>query len=103
MLRMPEGESNSLRTIHIVQGRGRDCNLRQRQSRLDEVTATGPSCGKSIHVPHLRALRGCSLVSSKLLKSRKSAACPETPSVTLLFQLNASRINFPCSGFTESM
>ena len=46
-------------------------------------TATGPSCGKSIHVPHLRALRGCSLVSSKLLKSRKSAACPETPSVTL--------------------
>ena len=27
-------------------------------------TATGPSCGKSIQVPHLRALRGCSLVSS---------------------------------------
>ena len=46
-------------------------------------TATGPSCGKSIHVPHLRALRGCSLVSSKLLKSRKSAVCPETPSITL--------------------
>ena len=45
-------------------------------------TATGPSCGKSIHVPHLCAFRGCSLVSSKLLKSRKSAACPETPSVT---------------------
>ena len=52
-------------------------------------TATGPSCGKSIHVPHLRALRGCSLFSSKLLKSRKSAACPEPPrpetsSVTLV-------------------
>ena len=46
-------------------------------------TATGPSCGKSIHVPHLCAFRGSSLVSSKLLKSRKSAACPETPSVTL--------------------
>ena len=44
-------------------------------------TATGPSCGKSIHVPHLRALRGCSLVSNKLLKSRKSVACPEIPSV----------------------
>ena len=42
-------------------------------------TATGPSCGKSIHVPHLRALRGCSLVSSKLLKSRKSAACQLPP------------------------
>ena len=42
-------------------------------------TATGPSCGKSMHVPHLRALCGCSLVSSKLLKSRKSAVCPETP------------------------
>ena len=26
--------------------------------------ATGPSCGKSIHMPHLHALRGCSLVSS---------------------------------------
>ena len=47
-------------------------------------TATVPSYGKSIHVPHLRALRGRSLVSSKLLKSRKSAVCPETPSVTLL-------------------
>ena len=46
-------------------------------------TATGPSCGKSIHVPHLRALRGCSLVS-KLLKSRKSAVCPETPPVRKL-------------------
>ena len=44
-------------------------------------TATGPSCGKSIHVPHLRALRGCSLVSSNLLKSRKLAACLETPHV----------------------
>ena len=27
-------------------------------------TATGPSCGKSIQVPHLRTLCGCSLVSS---------------------------------------
>ena len=26
--------------------------------------ATGPSCGKSIQVPHLRAFCGCSLVSS---------------------------------------
>ena len=53
-------------------------------------TATGPSCGKSIHIPHLCALRGCSLVSSKLLQSRKLAVCPEippcpeTPSVTLV-------------------
>ena len=37
------------------------------------------SCGKSIHVPHLRALRGCSLVSSKLLKSRKSVGVWKPP------------------------
>ena len=34
-------------------------------------TATGPSCVKSIHVPHLRALLGCSLVSSKLIAEKK--------------------------------
>ena len=28
--------------------------------------ATGPSYGKFIHMPHLRALRGCSLLSSKV-------------------------------------
>ena len=39
--------------------------------------ATGPSYGKSIHMPHLRALRGCSLVGSTAAESRKSAACPE--------------------------
>ena len=64
-------------------------------------TATGPSCGKSIHIPHLRALRGCSLVSSKLLKSRKSAACLETPSITLLGVLGSllyiTLLSFPMS------
>ena len=27
-------------------------------------TATGRSCGRSTHMPHFRALRGCSLVSN---------------------------------------
>ena len=45
-------------------------------------TATGPSCGKSIHAPHLRALRGCVLLVLLLVSliATKSVVCPETPS-----------------------
>jgi len=64
-----------------VSGRGRVSGHTADFLLFSKRTATGPSCGKFIHVPHLRVLRGCSLVSSKLLKSRKSAACPETPPV----------------------
>ena len=53
--------------------------------------ATGPSYGKFIHMPHLRALRAVVLLVVLLLKSRKSAACPETPSVTLSILIKAHR------------
>ena len=33
--------------------------------------ATGPSYGKFIHMPHLRALRGCSLLSSTAAEKQK--------------------------------
>ena len=37
----------------------------------DEARATGPSYGKFIHMPHLRVLRGCSLVSSTAAEKQK--------------------------------
>ena len=61
-------------------------------------TATGPSCGKSIHVPHLRALRGCSLVSSKLLKSQKVGGVSRNPLRYLTYHLyvaNKSNCHIP--------
>ena len=41
--------------------------------------ATGPSYGKFIHMPHLRALRGCSLVSSTAAEKQKAGGVSWNP------------------------
>ena len=41
--------------------------------------ATGPSYGKSIHMPHLRALCGCSLVSSTAAEKQKVGGVSGNP------------------------
>ena len=44
--------------------------------------ATGPSYGKFIHMPHLRALRDCSLVSTAAVE-QKVGGVSETTSITV--------------------
>ena len=41
--------------------------------------ATGPSYGKSIHMPHLRVLCGCSLVSSTAAEKQKVGGVSRNP------------------------
>ena len=41
--------------------------------------ATGPSYGKFIHMAHLRALRGCSLVSSAAAEKQKVSGVSGNP------------------------
>ena len=41
--------------------------------------ATGPSYGKFIHMPHLPALRGCSLVSSTAAEKKKVGGVSGNP------------------------
>ena len=41
--------------------------------------ATGPSYGKFIHMPHLRALRDCSLVSSTAAEKQKVGGVSGNP------------------------
>ena len=41
--------------------------------------ATGPSYGKFIYMPHLRALRGCSLVSSTAAEKQKVGGVSRNP------------------------
>ena len=56
--------------------------------------ATGPSYGKFIHMPHLRALRGCSLVSSAAAEKQKVGGVSGNPlryGVTLSILIKAHR------------